>query len=103
VRAEIEGKYHPHIASLPRSVLSGSTNVWVIDDEQRFRRRKVDVIHQNNESIYIGGGLSDGDQVALSGGSRWLEGAQVIPREQAIAGTLSARFSPANTAQAELP
>ena len=103
VRAEIEGKYHPHIASLPRSVLSGSTNVWVIDDEQRLRRRKVDVIHQNNESIYIGGGLSDGDQVALSGGSRWLEGAQVIPREQAIAGNLSARFSPANTAQAELP
>ncbi|MEE4251182.1 MAG: efflux RND transporter periplasmic adaptor subunit [Alcanivoracaceae bacterium] len=88
VRAEIEGRYHPHIASLPRSVLSGGSNVWLVDEQQRLRRRKVEVVHQNNEHIYIGSGLKDGDQVALSGASRWLDGAQVIPREQAIAALL---------------
>ena len=102
VRAEIEGKYHPHIASLPRSVLSGGTNVWLIDEQQRLRRRTVEVIHQNDERIYIGGGLQDGDQVALSGASRWLEGAQVIPREQTIASQLSARLS-SSSVQAETP
>ncbi|MDF1629281.1 MAG: efflux RND transporter periplasmic adaptor subunit [Alcanivoracaceae bacterium] len=85
VQAEIEGKYHPHIASLPRSVLSGGGHVWLIDDQQQLRRRKVDVIHQNSDRIYIGGGLKDGDQVALSGASRWLEGAQVIPLQRAVA------------------
>ena len=82
--------------------MSGGTNVWLIDEQQRLRRRTVEVIHQNDERIYIGGGLQDGDQVALSGASRWLEGAQVIPREQTIASQLGARLS-STSVKAETP
>lgn len=90
VRAEIEGKSQPRIAALPRSVLSAGTNVWLVDDQQRLRRRKVEIVHQDSEHVYISAGLQEGDQIALSGALRWLEGAQVLPLEQNVAPHTSA-------------
>jgi RND family efflux transporter MFP subunit len=88
VRAEIEGRYQERIASLPRSVLSGDRNVWVVDDEQRLRRRQVQVVHQDDSRVYVGSGLQDGDRVALSGALRWLEGSRIMPREQQISAAM---------------
>ena len=88
VRAEIEGRHQERIASLPRSVLSGDRNVWVVDDEQRLRRRQVQVVHQDDSRVYIGSGLQDGDRVALSGALRWLEGSRIMPREQQVSAVM---------------
>ncbi len=85
VRAEIEGRWQQRIASLPRSVLNGDSTVWLVDDEDRLRRRHIDVVHQDDRRVYVGGGLQDGDRVAVSGTLRWLEGSPVLPREQTVA------------------
>mgnify|MGYP005751914723 FL=1 len=84
VRAEIEGRWQERIASLPRSVLNGDSTVWVVDDEERLRRRHIDVVHQDDRRVYVGSGLQEGDRVALSGTLRWLEGSPVMPREQSV-------------------
>lgn len=85
LRAEIEGRWQEHIASLPRSVLNGDGTVWVVDDEERLRRRHIDVVHQDDRRVYVGAGLKEGDRVAVSGTLRWLEGSPVLPREQTVA------------------
>lgn len=84
VRAEIEGRWQERIASLPRSVLNGDSTVWVVDDEERLRRRHIDVVHQDDRHVYVGSGLKEGDRVAISGTLRWLEGSPVLPREQSV-------------------
>lgn len=85
VRAEIEGRWQDRIASLPRSVLNGDSTVWVVDDDDRLRRRHIDVVHQDDRRVYAGSGLAEGDRVAVSGTLRWLEGSPVLPREQTLA------------------
>jgi hypothetical protein len=88
VRAEIEGRWQERIASLPRSVLNGDSTVWVVDDDERLRRRHIDVVHQDDQRVYVGSGLKDGDRVAISGTLRWLEGSPVLSREQTVASAL---------------
>jgi len=103
VRAEIEGKYQPRIAALPRSVLSAGTNVWLVDEQQRLRRRQVEIVHQDSDYVYISDGLKDGDQIALSGALRWLEGAQVLPQEQSVAPRSSAFLDARPTVDIDAP
>lgn len=93
VRAEIEGRWQERIASLPRSVLNGDSTVWLVDDEDRLRRRHIKVVHQDDQRVYVGGGLTEGDRVAVSGTLRWLEGSPVLPREQTLAQAPSSQVS----------
>lgn len=91
VRTRIAGRPMPRIAELPRSVLAGADAVWLIDADNRLRRRPVTVVHRDRESVYISGGISEQDRLLLQGGMRWLEGALVQPRDQALTLSLGAR------------
>ena len=85
VRAEMQGRHLDALARLPRSVLNNDGSVWLVDDAQRLRRRKVQLLHQDEQHVYVGSGLQSGDRVAVNGSLRWLEGARVVPREQSLA------------------
>lgn len=91
VHTRIKGRPLPHIAELPRSVLAASDAVWVIDADNRLRRRPVTVVHRDQSSVYISAGINEQDRLLLQGGLRWLEGALVQPRDQALKLSLGAR------------
>ena len=66
VEAEIDGRAFESIAVVPRAALRGREQVLVVDSESRVRFRDVDVLRATTESVYIAGGLSNGEWVAVS-------------------------------------
>lgn len=79
VEAELRGPPRDNVAVLPRSVLAGDSSVWVLDEDNRVRRREVDIVHRDTEHLYIEGGLDPRVQVVRAGGLRLLEGMRVEP------------------------
>ena len=53
VRAELRGPARDGVAVLPREALADDDAVWVLDDEQRVRRRRVTILHRDAEHLYI--------------------------------------------------
>ncbi|PKM22375.1 MAG: efflux RND transporter periplasmic adaptor subunit [Gammaproteobacteria bacterium HGW-Gammaproteobacteria-14] len=80
VSVDVEGRQFEQLARLPRSVLAGDNTVWVVDADNRLRRRTVDVVHESRRYVYVIGGVQEGEQIAVSGALRWLDGALVQPR-----------------------
>lgn len=80
VSVEVAGRQFEHLARLPRSVLAGDNTVWVVDADNRLRRRTVAVVHESSRYVYVVDGVQEGEQIALSGALRWLDGALVQPR-----------------------
>ena len=66
VEAEIEGRMVENIYRLPRSALRGEDNVLIADTDNRLRRRKVEVLRTDFESVLISSGLEAGDRVCVS-------------------------------------
>jgi RND family efflux transporter MFP subunit len=93
VSAEIVGREVNQVARLPGSVLTSGNAVWLVDKDNRLRRRPVQVIHQSRSHVWIGSGLEEGDRIALSGALRWLEGALVQPRDASHHAAISAMRS----------
>ena len=66
VQAEIEGREFDQIAVMPRVALRGRNQVMVIADDNRVRFRDVEILRSTTESVYIEGGLAEGELVAVS-------------------------------------
>lgn len=66
VEAEIEGRAFDDIAVVPRAALRGRNQVLVIDPENRVHFRDVEILRATTESVYIDGGLSAGELIAVS-------------------------------------
>ena len=80
VSVEMIGRQFDSITRLPASAVAGNNAVWLIDEENRLRRRIVTMVHQGEDYVWVSYGLKDGDRVAASGALRWIEGALVQPR-----------------------
>jgi RND family efflux transporter MFP subunit len=76
VTAEITGRRAGELFVLPRHALYRNDTIWVIDDESRIRARSVEVLRADDDHIYVGSGLNDGDVVCVS------------PIDQPLPGTL---------------
>ena len=61
VQASIHGRNFQGIAVVPRSALHGSDEVWLIDAENKLRRRRIEVLHADRDRIYVSSGLADGE------------------------------------------
>lgn len=79
LEAELIGPPREHVAVLPRAALAGEHSVWVLDSEQRLRRRRVEILHRDDRALYVGGGLERRTEVVRAGGLRLLEGTRVRP------------------------
>jgi len=77
VEAEILGLVLPDVVELPRVALTGSNEVFVIDEDQKMRRRTVEVVRQMGDSVIIGGGLANGERVCLTPMDDAIEGMRV--------------------------
>ena len=95
VRAEIEGREFRDVMILPRSALHGGADeersVWVVDADDRLRRRPVDVLRTDREQVVLRGGLAPGERVLVSPLETAVEGMSVRPLEPSLARAPEAR------------
>lgn len=66
IEAEIIGKLAKNVAVIPRSVLRGSDQVLIIDEESKLHFRKVDILRADFETVIIRSGLREGERICLS-------------------------------------
>lgn len=83
VDAEIEGRIFQKVVLLPRSVLRGEDQVLVVDDENRLRFRRVDVLRAGRDEVLLRGGLAPGERVVLVPNAISIDGSRVIPVAEA--------------------
>jgi RND family efflux transporter MFP subunit len=66
VRAEIQGLKAENVIRLPRSVLRADDTVLVADADDRLEIRQVSVLRAEPRTVYLSGGLMDGDMVVTT-------------------------------------
>ncbi|MGD8513200.1 MAG: efflux RND transporter periplasmic adaptor subunit [Deltaproteobacteria bacterium] len=66
VTVEIEGRRLPKAAVIPRPALHENDVVWVVDEENRLRFRKVDVARVQGNEVVVEAGLKDGERVVIT-------------------------------------
>lgn len=66
VDASVEGRRVKNVMPLPRAVVRPGNQVWVVDDNNRLRARKVSLLRSDGPEIFVTEGLDDGDRVCLT-------------------------------------
>jgi multidrug efflux pump subunit AcrA (membrane-fusion protein) len=66
VQAEIVGHSRDNVFEIPRDALRGREHVLLVDDEDRLRFRRVEVLRAERGRAVIRGGLQAGERVCLS-------------------------------------
>ncbi len=66
VQARIQGRVFSGVITLPRAALSFGDHVWIVDAEQRLRRRDVQVLREQADRIVVSSGLAAGDLVCIT-------------------------------------
>lgn len=77
VRVEIQGIEVDNVFRIPRSALRDGGHVWIASQDQRLTIRQVDTIWRDMDTVFIGEGLSDGENVILSDLSTPVEGMNI--------------------------
>ncbi len=65
VEAEILGRKVEGVVRVPRSALDTSGHLWVVDAQDRLRRRSVRVLRFEGDSALVADGLVAGERVSL--------------------------------------
>ena len=66
VEAEILGRQVENIIVLPRSTIRGRDRVLVVDNENRIRFRKVDILRAHAGEVVVRSGLAQGERICIS-------------------------------------
>ncbi len=66
VEAEIVGRKVDDVVVLPARALRGSDRVMIVDDEDRLRTRRVEVLRRERNTVLIRSGISDGERICTS-------------------------------------
>jgi multidrug efflux pump subunit AcrA (membrane-fusion protein) len=78
VSAEIRGRTIDDLYELPRSALRERDGaVVIVDDEQRLRLRRVEVLRTERERVWIAAGLTPGERVVITPLDVFVEGSVV--------------------------
>jgi len=81
VSARINGVSLENVFRVPRVVLKGADELLFVDDDEKIRIRKVNVIRSDSQSAYIQGGVRDGDRVIVTAIESPVNGMEVRTRQ----------------------
>jgi RND family efflux transporter MFP subunit len=83
VEAEIKGRAVDNIYRLPRSALRNEDSVLIADPDNRLRRRKVEVLRTDFQTVLISGGLEAGVRVCVSPVEAFVDGliVEIVPEK----------------------
>ncbi len=74
VNVSIKGSELIGVFTLPRSVLHEDSTIWVMDEDNSLRIKKVNVLRIEKDRIIINSGLAEGDRIVVTGFSGAAEG-----------------------------
>ncbi|WP_299310775.1 efflux RND transporter periplasmic adaptor subunit [uncultured Halomonas sp.] len=66
VRLDFQAGERDDLVALPAAALRPGDEVWVLDEEERLRRRTVSVLHRDDRQVLVAEGLEAGERVILS-------------------------------------
>ncbi|MCH2187722.1 efflux RND transporter periplasmic adaptor subunit [Myxococcota bacterium] len=66
VRAEIIGKVAKDVLTVPRVSLRDANTLLVVDETNRLRERRADVLRVDREDVMLRANLQEGDQIIVS-------------------------------------
>ncbi len=66
VNAEIHGRTFDDVFVLPRSVLRDEDQLLIIDDDNRLRFRRVQILRTDRNEVVISAGLAAGERICVS-------------------------------------
>ena len=99
VEASIEGRRVENVVELPRSALRRGDELLVVDDDDRLRVRRVEVLRSERDRSWIRAGLERGDRVVTTPLEVVTEGMKVRTTEATLQrDTLSGLFGPSTLA-----
>ena len=79
VHAEIEGRSVDNVVVVPRAAIRNASEVLVVDEDNRLRYRKVELLRVYGDDAFINSGLSKGELVSISPLQIVVDGMRVEP------------------------
>lgn len=79
VEVVIQGKSLQQVAAIPRVALREGDTVWLMGKDNKLTVRKVQVLRQEEETIYLGKGVSPGEKIVLTNLSGAADGMLLRP------------------------
>ncbi len=89
VEVTLRGPTLAGVFAIPREAIVGERDVWVVDGEQRLRRRSLKIAWRDREFVYATSGLEPGARVLASELPYPIDGMEVRAIERAPAGEVS--------------
>ncbi|MGQ4879751.1 efflux RND transporter periplasmic adaptor subunit [Billgrantia sp. LNSP4103-1] len=80
VRLSFDTRPREGLIVLPAAALRPGDQVWVLDEEERLRRRQVEVVHRGEAQVLVDTGLEQGERVVVSPLGQPREGMTLRPR-----------------------
>ena len=77
VNAIILGREIADLVVLPRHILRAGNLLWVIDENDQLRNRRVETLRNEGDDIFVSSGLEDGDLVCLTNVGGAISGTRV--------------------------
>jgi RND family efflux transporter MFP subunit len=74
VRVQIEGKTLEGVMPVKREYLHDGDNIWIMNKEDRMEIRPVEVVFRDKETVYLSGGLENGERIVTTDISAPVEG-----------------------------
>src|SRR5690606_31001583 len=66
VQAKVPGRKLEDVAEIPRTALRDGDEVMVVDDGNRLRFRKVDIVRGTADTVVVSSGLAAGDRLCVT-------------------------------------
>lgn len=85
VEVELEGQEPLPVVPVPRLAVVEGHHTWVVDGEQRLRKRQLQIAWGDDARIYATAGLAAGDRVVVTPPPTALEGMEVRSEEHRAA------------------
>ncbi len=79
VSAEIEGRSAEDVVVVPRAAIRNTSEVLIVDEDNRLRFREVELLRVYGDEAYISGGLSKGELICISPLQVVVDGMRVEP------------------------
>ena len=80
LRAEVIASPRDDLFALPAQALRPGDEVWRLDDEDRLRRARVEVLHRGEDQVLISAGLEAGERIVVSNLGQPRDGMRLRPR-----------------------
>ncbi len=77
VNVEFTGNEISGVVAVPRLAVFEGRYTWIVDDEQRLRKRSLDIAWGDDDTVYATAGLRSGERVVITPPSPALEGMEV--------------------------